>query len=320
MKSFLEGFLSVLRQKTPEGINTVDMLIAITPMSREAAYRRLRGEIEFSFGEIIRIAQKLDISLDGLVRAKDNQSYRVKVSYIRENSFMEDFIKWQEMAYTLMKDLRMRPEHYALSVNNHIPILYLFKYDLISKLRMYKWMYQRSNLHKPMKFSEFALEPKAIHLQQMMWKELCQTRIHFIYGQELMKSLVNDINYFRHLNLVNDDEVSIMKEESFSVLKDMEHDAILGKNNQMPCTIHETNVNIGNDFIFWNNDIFSKVTFRLFGVNFFTIDDPEAINEMKNWTNMLLKSSTQISFSGEKRRMEFFQQQRKMLEQIYSNT
>ncbi len=317
MTSGFKEFIEILRRRTPEGINTVDMLTEIIPMSKEAAYRRLRGEIDFSFEEIMKISKKMDISLDSLNKYENKRFYKAKIlSYIREESFMEDYILRLETVLEEIMLLKKSPDHYILSVNNNISVLYLYKYRLVSKLRVYKWMYQRNTKHKSIPMSEFVISPKAIHLEKMILKEFQQTRFYFIYGQELIKSLINDINYFHHLNLISEEEVKQMKEEASVILSDMEHDAILGKNEEISCTIHVTNVNFDTDFIMWESNKISKITFRLFGVNFFVIDDPDAIREMKNWTNMLLKSSTQISFSGEKKRMEFFQNQRKELDRL----
>ncbi len=314
MKAIFDEFIRMLKQKTPEGMNPVDLLIEIIPMSKEAAYRRLRGQINFTLTEILKIAQQLDISLDNLIKTGDNQYYRIKVANIKEESFMENHIECLEKLLNFIIELKNSPVYHITSVNNNIPMLYLFNYRMISKFRLYKWKYQRNTLSKPIRMSEFHIPAKVISLEKTLLKELRETQIHFIYGQELLKSLTKDINYFRHLDLISEEEVDQLKQEAFSLLENIEHDAILGKNRKVPCNIHVTNVNFDNDFVLWYNDKFSKITFRLFGVNYYSIDNPEAINEMNNWINMLLKSSTQISFSGEKKRMEFFQYQRLILE------
>ncbi|MDR2920086.1 MAG: hypothetical protein LBV72_12060 [Tannerella sp.] len=316
MTSTLEKFLNLLKQKTPEGVNPVDMLINIIPMSKEAAYRRLRGQIDFTFEDIVKIAQKLDISLDSLIKTNNEKNaYQVNVTSIGNgDSFMDDYIKWGENALDSLKKLRTNPNHYSLSIKNHVSILYLYKYKMISKLRLYKWMYQRNSNVKTIKLSEFIVAPRALTIEKMIWKELRQTRIFFIYSQELVKSLVDNINYFRNLNLLSKEECNQMIQETFMLLEDMEHDAILGKNQEMPCTIHVSNIKFDNDFTLWNSDNISIITFRPFGVNHYSINDPRVIFEMENWVKMLLKTSTLISFSGEKKRIEFFQHQRNLLE------
>lgn len=318
MTPTIEKILSVLKQKTPEGVNPVDLLTSIIPMSKEAAYRRLRGQIEFSFDEVVKIAQELNISLDGITKTKNkNESFLVNVTYIGdENSFMEDYVKWGERTLRAMRELRACPNHTSLSINNNISVLYLFRYELISKLRTYKWMYQRNPNARTIKMLEFTIPSKAVALEKLMVKELQQTHIVFIYSQELIKSLVNDILYFRNLSLLSEGEYNQMIDEAFLLLDDMEHDAILGKNQEMPCSIHVSNIEFDNDFVLWESDTLSKITFRLFGVNHYSIDDQRVILEMRNWVNMLLKSSTLISFSGEKKRMEFFQHQRKLLTRL----
>ncbi len=313
MVPIVEEFIKILKDKTPKGTNTVDMLMDIIPMSKEAAYRRLRGQIDFSFEEVIKIAQQLDISLDRLICPSDCNSFRVSFTNIKRDNFMDDYICWADRTLQAMRHLRTYPEHYAFSINNQISILYLFKYPLISKLRVYKWMYQQNAFEKSVKLSDFVIPSQVITLEKQMLKELYQTKLHFIYHQQFMSGLVSDINYFRRLNLLSEDEVNLMKSEAFSLLDDMRHDAVLGKNREMPCTIYVTNMHFDNDFILWHSNEYQRITFRLFGINHYTVDDPKAIVEMENLINLLLKTSTQISFSGEKHRMEFFQRQREAL-------
>lgn len=312
----MDEFIRILKQKTPEGVNTVNLLIDIFPMSKEAAYRRLRGQIDFTFEEVLKIARKLNISLDALIKPEDNQMYKVKVVHISEDSFMDDYIRWETESLRAMKELRSFPEHYAFTVNSNISLLYLFNYEMLSKLRIYKWMYQCNSCSRLIKMSELIVSPKVIALEKMMLNELRHTRLYFIYSQELIRSLVIDINYFRHLDLISGEEAARLKQEAFSLLDDMERDAILGKNFDMPCTIYVTSVDFGNDIVLWNCSRFAKITFRLFGINHYSIDHPDAIREMKTWTDMLIKSSALISFSGEKERVDFFRRQRKILESL----
>lgn len=318
MKSTSDRFIQKLKEKTPEGINTVDVLTDIIPMSKEAAYRRLRGEIEFTFAEAIKIMQKLGISFDSLMEedAHGKQHYKVEVSCINSGSFMEDYALWAENTLNAMQTLRMCPQHQALSVNNNISVLYLFNYETLARFRLHKWMYQRNSTHKHTKMCDLDITARVISLEKMMMQELRQTKITFLYSHDLMQSLVGDISYFKRLNLVSQEEVRKMKAEAFALLGDMERDAILGKNYDMPCSIHVTNVRFDGDLVLWKNNTIAKVTLRIFGVNHYSISDQKAIADMSNWTNMLLRSSTQISFSGEKKRIDFFQRQREILETL----
>ena len=59
--------ISTMREVTPKEGNLANVLMDILCMSKEAIYRRLRGEVAFTFSEVAIIAGQLGISLDKII-------------------------------------------------------------------------------------------------------------------------------------------------------------------------------------------------------------------------------------------------------------
>ena len=59
--------ISTMREVTPKEGNLANVLMDILCMSKEAIYRRLRGEVAFTFSEVAIIAGELGISLDKII-------------------------------------------------------------------------------------------------------------------------------------------------------------------------------------------------------------------------------------------------------------
>lgn len=59
--------IGVMRERIPKGSNLANSLMEILCMGKEAIYRRLRGEVAFTFEEVSLISQHLGISLDKIV-------------------------------------------------------------------------------------------------------------------------------------------------------------------------------------------------------------------------------------------------------------
>ena len=66
-KAVVNEFISTMREVTPKGGNLANILMDILCMSKEAIYRRLRGEVAFTFSEVAIIANQLGISLDKII-------------------------------------------------------------------------------------------------------------------------------------------------------------------------------------------------------------------------------------------------------------
>ena len=58
------GLIESMKEKIPEGANLANLLMDILYIGKEAVYRRLRGEVPFTFTEAAVISQKLGVSLD----------------------------------------------------------------------------------------------------------------------------------------------------------------------------------------------------------------------------------------------------------------
>ncbi|MCD7929978.1 MAG: hypothetical protein LUH15_00615 [Tannerellaceae bacterium] len=73
-----KNFTSALQKKVPGRSQLTNMLAETLNIEKEAVYRRLRGEVAFTFTEVATLAQHLCISLDeliGIQSEKRNLSY-----------------------------------------------------------------------------------------------------------------------------------------------------------------------------------------------------------------------------------------------------
>lgn len=71
-----DNLLNAVREKIPQRTVLVNTLVDLLCIEKEAVYRRLRGEVAFTFAEIVTIANEFGISLDnliGTVTAKANR-------------------------------------------------------------------------------------------------------------------------------------------------------------------------------------------------------------------------------------------------------
>ena len=69
-----DGFLSELRKRIPRGAELTNTLVDMLYIEREAVYRRLRGEVPFTFIEVMTVSKELGISLDNLAQADTGKS------------------------------------------------------------------------------------------------------------------------------------------------------------------------------------------------------------------------------------------------------
>jgi hypothetical protein len=68
MKNYIVNeLIAAMKERIPRGINLANYLTDALCMGKEAVYRRLRGEVAFTFDEIAMISCKLGISIDQII-------------------------------------------------------------------------------------------------------------------------------------------------------------------------------------------------------------------------------------------------------------
>lgn len=69
-KNINKALLSKILESIPEHISTVTYLMDFLDISQGAVYRRLKGEIPFSFDEIYKLSENLGFSVDEIFDLK----------------------------------------------------------------------------------------------------------------------------------------------------------------------------------------------------------------------------------------------------------
>jgi len=318
MKELFEELVQIIKQATPAGVTPVDMLISIIPMSKEAAYRRLRHEISFTFEEVVKIAKELGVSLDGMIDLPQKNRYNVQMTCVGGEDLIELYRNSFEEIIAGLKKLKTcsNPAIY-LFTNKLFPFSHTFKYDMIAKFRLYKWTYLRDEVIIPTKMHEINVPSDIMRVENELFREMMNIPLNYICIPELMQIYVRDIKQCQKINLITDEEVLRLKNETFGLLDDLERDATNGVNqNNVPFNMFLCNSNFDASYLCFAGDEYKVVSTQLFGAGFYFFKDARIIDRMTNWINILIKNSTLVSISGEKQRLEFFRNQRMIVDAL----
>lgn len=319
-KELHEKFLEVLKEKIPERGKTASFLIDLLFIEKEAVYRRLRGEVPFTFAEIALITRKLNISLDSILEVVPTyrgQSYRL---------YGQDFFNLTEVDLTMSRDYvasiraASRNEYsefgFAASI---IPMHFSVRFQLIFRLYMLKWMYQfggNPNLTLPYGKIEIEEKLREIHLQYLKEIETIKYT-YFIWDELLIFYITNDIKYFNSIQLISNEEVALIKEELSSFLTYLERLSYTGKyDTGNAVEVYVSNLNFETTYSYLTSNNFALAMISTFTLSAGTSLEPEACENMRMWLHSLKRTSTLISTCSEIDRATFFRKQREYLDRI----
>lgn len=309
--------IKAVRDKLPIKANLANTLMDILYLGREAIYRRLRGEVPFTLAEAAVISRKMGVSLDNIVGVSfsNNAVFDMNVVH-HENPFDTYYSiidKYVQMSQVLKED----PASEMGTSSNIIPQTLSFNHDILSKFRLFKWMYQNDNI-KCKHFEELELPQKLLD-KQKEFVNLSQ-HIHsndYIWDSMIFQHMVNDVQYFSDIHLISDKDKKRIKEDLLVLTDELESIASKGKSETgNDIRIYISSINFEATYSYILASSFQVSMIRVYAINSITTQDPAMFNSLKEWIQSLKKFSTMISESGEMQRILFFKQQRQIIETL----
>ena len=283
-------------------------------IGKEAIYRRLRGEVPFTLAEAAVISRKLGISLDKMIGVSFRDNAVFDMNIVSSEKPFEAYYSILEKQVDLFRSVKEDETSEIGTSSNIIPQTLSLKYNMLSKFRLFKWMYQNENI-KCKHFEEMEIPQKMVE-KQKEYSDLV-SHIHsvdYIWDNMIFSHLVNDIQYFCSIHLITDEDKDMLKEELFLLIDEMEELSARGKSKAgNDVKIYISNINFEATYSYLDTSSTQLSLIRIYSINSITTQDQEMFRGLKEWIQSLKKFSTLISESGEMQRIQFFKQQREII-------
>lgn len=314
-----DNLLNAVREKIPQRTVLVNTLVDLLCIEKEAVYRRLRGEVAFTFAEIVTIANEFGISLDNLIGTVTAKSRPFQLKLV-------DFVNPVDIDYEMLEQYidilglaREDEQSELIDCTNILPQQLYMKYKYISRFYLFKWMYQCGGPGKSKRFQDIDVTERFEGIQLAGVDESRYIRnTYYILDPLIFHYLVNDINYFLSIHLITVEEVRLLKEELLKLLNEMEALATHGYFEETGNKVFLYISSVNFDTSYWcvqvkNYHISMIKTFILSSVASL---DEGTYDKLRKWLRALIRSSIMISVSGERQRILFFEKQRELISNL----
>ena len=309
--------IHAIKEKTPCGMTPVNFLIETLPMQKEAAYRRLRNEIPLTLSEAGQISRKLNVSLDELVKYKEEDTYKISMAKIVGENMFTGYGKTMQQIIDILKTMQSDPATIFYSAINRHPYLLLFNYPTLSKFRLYISNYQLRKEIMPKTMSDFVVPDYIRELEKSYSSTERTFPTHYIWTKNLFASFTGKVQYFSETGLLSKEEINQLKDEAHDMLDTLERSLATGKlDNGTPFFVYLSTINIDNNYIYVKSSNFETCSINVFEINFFFSSDPELCKNMKDWIQSLAKYSVLMSQAGVVERTDFINRQRDLLQTL----
>ncbi|NDV47599.1 hypothetical protein D0T49_11120 [Paludibacter sp. 221] len=311
-----EKFVEIIKEKFPERGRLANVLMDMLLLEKEAIYRRLRGEVPFTFSEIVTIARNLDISLDNIVGAGSSKDRPFLMRLIDFENPSEIDYQLQEHYAGMLRVAKKEHDSEVCTATNNIPINLSMAYDYIYRFQRMKWHYQLGKNQK--KFNEIIIPERVMKMNRQSLSDIREiAKTYYIWNDQTIRSLVKDIKYFQNIRFVTEEEVGLLKEDIFNFIDDFEKLALNGGyGNGKDVYIFISNLNFETSYTFIQTSEYYLSIIRSFTLNDTISLDKAVFDRIKKWMQSLIRTSTLISESNEVQRILFFDEQRKIADTL----
>lgn len=307
--------INAIREKLPANTNIANFLINMLHLSKEAVYRRLRGEVPFTLDEVAVMAQTLGISVDNILLGISPKSrpFQLKLTeYI--NSTEADYHQMEEYLEILSYSRNDPDTEMGVSANMFSQNLY-FEYDSFTKYYMFKWLYQTGGIENIRSLEEIEIPDRLRKLQKAYVKECMYIKNTFyIWDYLIFQYLINDIKSFERINYISSADVAALKKELLAFIDKLEQLAAKGTletGNKVQFYLSSINLETAYSYVETKHLNLSLV--NVFTMNSVASLDLSTFIRLKKWMESLKRLSTLISESGEMQRVRFFKKQRELI-------
>lgn len=319
METINEELVNILKSRTPEDGNTVEFLMDIIPLGKEAAYRRLRGDVSFTLDEATTICKKLNISVDLLLGIRQEDTYAFHLDPFLFSDPINDYNKMLYRIKESMDFIESDPSVYLYRAHRTLPQEFLYNYRSLSKIYLYILYYQvYSEIQNKLKnYSEFSLSDDVFSIQKESTITVHACDSMLILDRRIFIDYIEIVNYFKTLEILTQSDIDEIKKELFLLIDDMEKCAttglsLCGKKMDM----YISHISFDCSYTCLDSASLKVASIGLYCLDYLSSQNRRIHENQKNWIKSLMRFSTLISVSGELQRNKFFQEQRDFVESM----
>lgn len=302
---------AVTQHANPEK-NIAEQLSEILSIGKEAAYRRLRNEVPFSFKEAGKLALSLNFSLDQLISAQSSNMSVFELQFADSSDLFGYYTRLLNYYLNLCSKVEKSDTSKIMVVFNTLPASCFLNYDQLFRFVMYRNQHQLKSNSLATPFSEMQIPRELTLLQHKLANSLRKIRKnYFIIDWSVFLSFIRDVHYFYKLGLITPNEVEEIQKDLLIAINDLEQFTIDGSYpNGNSVSVYLSNIDFISSQLFIEYDSNYFVQQVLFSMNMLVSRDPNICLKQKSWIDVLIKYSTLITQSGEIERLRYFKTQR----------
>lgn len=300
-------FLERVRGRMAENISFADELADLLNISRDSAYRRIRGETILSLEEAKTLYGKFGISIDELF-SDGSQMVTFHRRVVTHDGY--DIEKWQNSVLKNLEYLNGFSEKKLIFSAKDIPVFHYFRLRDLCAFKHFFWL--KTLMADPefdkKHFTVEAVPPSLLHTAEKAWQKYSAIPTMEIWHEEIIYDTLKHIQFYHECDFfTNPGDAAHLCDQLIELLGAVADEASKGvKSGGGTFDLYK------NDILIPDNSVFAKMgDRRCVYVNqstlnlFLTFQEPFC-EQTEIYLNNLIKKSILLSKTAERERTQFF--------------
>lgn len=300
-------FLDEVKKRIPPNVSFADDLSEILSISRDSAYRRIRGETVLSLDEVKVICNHYSVSLDTLLAPTSNT-----ITFHHRMIGFDDFgfDKWLGSILANLEMIQAFPEKELIYTAKDVPLFHLFEFPELTAYKIYSW--NKTVLGINYKNDNFRLELIPRELMSVA-KRISEKYVLLpsieLWSEETINVTLRQIEYHNDCGFFSrPSDIVLILDQFITMLENIRSAAASGFKGQS-----------GGRYGLYKNDIIIPDTTVFFKMgdrrvcyithntmDLLTTSNEAFCRQTEKYLNNLLNKAVLISTTGEKERNKFF--------------
>lgn len=311
--------IDAMTEALPAKTNLAHFLTNELFISKEAAYRRLRGDVPFSMNEAAQIAIKLNFSVDSIIDNQRNSTAMIHMSLDKSSDAMVNYESTIDRFLQISRMIKDRESLTLSCATNLIPFVFCEPFEYISKFRISRWLHQSNKIKGTGSLEDIEISEKTMKLQKVIAQNFRMIpNTTFLWDANTILSFIKTIQIFYSLRLLSKEDIKHIREELHMLINHVEEVSTYGKydDDGGNVYIYLSNINLEASYGYLESEDFQLSTLRVYAINIIDSQHPDICRLQKDWIQSLKRYSTLITESSEMERLKFFNLQHEYIDSI----
>lgn len=316
----LELFDSIKKKINPS-LSFADEIADLLDISKDAVYRRVRGETALSLDEATLLMHKFQIE-----NKQHANSDTVQFNYANYSDSPNEITRYLTNLNIDLTYIKSDLASELIFCAEDIPLFHYFDFPLLSAFKLFYW--QKSILYtqefQDKIFTQTIINPSLIELSKNLanhYKHIPSTEI---WTENTINSLLKQIQFYAEAGFIDSSNTALqICQEAKAMIAQMEQETIKGyksdDNSRDVFQLYLSDITIG------NNCILAKLETRNFlylsynSFNVLKCSDNSFIQENEQWITRIIDNSIPLSKTSQKIRNKFFNDMYKKIDLLIEN-